>query len=200
MKLRHYAHPKPYHRHSTFGPGPRRPLDRNQVGRFRYLVNVHARRGNLGPKQEWVLTELADCLGRDGRCDPSHETLAKLAQVSVRTVIRALHAARHLGLLTWVCRLVRSAWRTEQTSNQYVLIPEAAEPPPSMQRARAIIKTLESGFSAIVAVATLPPPPVDFAAAQQARFAWQIAEEKRRLRQRIAASRTANLSNPLCSR
>jgi hypothetical protein len=35
---------------------------------------------------------------------------------------------RDLGLLYWQRRLVRSGWRTEQTSNQYVLKPEAPAP------------------------------------------------------------------------
>jgi hypothetical protein len=33
-----------------------------------------------------------------------------------------------LGLLTWQRRIVRAGWRTEQTSNAYMLIPTAALP------------------------------------------------------------------------
>jgi hypothetical protein len=41
---------------------------------------------------------------------------------------------RDLGLLHWQRRLVRAAWRAEQSSNQYVLISPAAEPAPRVPR------------------------------------------------------------------
>jgi hypothetical protein len=70
-------------------------------------------------------------LGGDGRLDPSHGFLARLAAVSEDTVQRALERLRRLGLLSWQRRLVRDAasgWRCEQTSSAYVLTPAACDP------------------------------------------------------------------------
>jgi hypothetical protein len=52
---------------------------------------------------------------------PSHATLAARARCSVRTVQRALQAARTLGLLDWCARRIRAAWRSLRASNRYVL-------------------------------------------------------------------------------
>jgi hypothetical protein len=35
-------HPRPWHRGSVFGDGPRRPLDREQRARIKYLLNAHS--------------------------------------------------------------------------------------------------------------------------------------------------------------
>jgi hypothetical protein len=48
--------------------------------------------------------------------------------VSSRTVRRATDILRRLGLLLWQTRLVRAGWRTEQTSNAYLLVPTAENP------------------------------------------------------------------------
>ena len=37
------AHPRPWHRGSIFGDGPRRALDRDQRARFRFLLAAHYR-------------------------------------------------------------------------------------------------------------------------------------------------------------
>lgn len=118
-------HPRPWQRGSVFGAGPRRPLDREQRARFRFLLRAHARAGRLSPKAEWVGEMLLKRLGVDGECDPAHATLANDAGCSVRTVQRATVAMRALGLLRWTTRLVRAGWRTEQTSNAYELVPTA---------------------------------------------------------------------------
>ena len=60
-------------------------------------------------------------LGQDGRCDPSHATLAADAAVSPRTVRRALAALAACGLVQWTRRLIRVGWRVAQTSCAYVL-------------------------------------------------------------------------------
>jgi hypothetical protein len=64
-------------------------------------------------------------LGRFGSCRfgifPSHATLATRARCSVRTVQRALQAARELGLVDWAARRVKAAWRSLRASNRYVL-------------------------------------------------------------------------------
>jgi hypothetical protein len=115
------AHSKPWHRDSLFGDGPRRPLDREQRARFRYLLNAHRRARRLTPLTEIVGNALVRRLGVDGQCDPSHDTLAADAGCCSRTVRRALAAMRALGLVLWQCRLVRVGTRVIQSSNAYAL-------------------------------------------------------------------------------
>jgi hypothetical protein len=126
-------HPRPWHRGSLFGDGRRRPLDREQRARFRFLLRAHARAGRLPAKHEWVGLALLKRLGADGECTPAHDTLGGDAGCSGRTVRRATASMRGLGLLRWDQRLVRSGWRAEQTSNAYELVPSLAGPvlPPS---------------------------------------------------------------------
>lgn len=122
-------HPRPWRTGSVFGAGKRRPLDREQRARFRFLLRAHTRAGRLPAKHEWVGEALLKRLGTDGQCDPAHATLASDAGCSSRTVRRATAVMRSLGLLQWSTRLVRSGWRTEQTSNSYELVPNAAPLP-----------------------------------------------------------------------
>jgi DNA-binding transcriptional MocR family regulator len=117
------AHPRPWHRGSVFGDGPRRPLDREQRARFRFLLNAHARANRLPAKQEKVGLALLRRLGANGQCDPSHDTLTTDTGVSSRTVRRALSTLKALGLLLWQCRIVRDGPSVSQTSNAYVLVP-----------------------------------------------------------------------------
>jgi hypothetical protein len=69
--------------------------------------------------------EVLKALGQFGQCRfgifPSHALLALRARCSVRTVQRALEAARTLGLVEWSARRVRVAWRSLRASNRYVL-------------------------------------------------------------------------------
>lgn len=120
------SHPRPWHRGSVFGDGRRRPLDRNARARWRYLLSAHYRAGRLPAKQERVGLALLKRLGADGQLDPSYDTLGADAGCSARTARRATASLRDLGLLSWQCRLVRSDWRAEQTSNQYELLMTAA--------------------------------------------------------------------------
>ena len=64
-------------------------------------------------------------LGRFDACRlgvfPSHRTLAARARCSVRTVQRALQAARGLGLVEWCRQRIKGAWRSLQGPNRYVL-------------------------------------------------------------------------------
>jgi hypothetical protein len=115
-------HPRPWHRGSVFGDGPRVPLDRERRARFRFLLQLHHRAGRLTRAARDVGEALARRLGSDGRCDPAHATLAGDAGCSARTARRATAAMRDLGLLRWQTRLVRAGWRTEQTSNAYELV------------------------------------------------------------------------------
>ena len=77
--------------------------------------------GNLTPLWRDVLR----ALGRFDACRfgifPSHEFLARRARCSVRTVQRALQAAKNLGLVEWTAQRVRAAWRLLRGSNRYVL-------------------------------------------------------------------------------
>jgi hypothetical protein len=76
---------------------------------------------NITATQYLVLCEL----GRFDACRfgifPSHRTLAARARCGVRTVQRALQAARGLGLVEWAATRVRAAWRSLQGVNRYVL-------------------------------------------------------------------------------
>ena len=107
-------HPRPWHRGSVFGDGHRRPLDREQRARFRFLLNMHHRFGRLTRAARDVGEALVRRLGADGRCDPTHATLASDAACDARTVRRATAALRDLGMLRWQTRLVRAGWRAEQ--------------------------------------------------------------------------------------
>jgi hypothetical protein len=76
---------------------------------------------NLTATQYLVLCEL----GRFDRARlgifPSHRTLAARARCGLRTVQRALQAARRLGLVEWTATRVRAAWRALRGPNRYVL-------------------------------------------------------------------------------
>jgi hypothetical protein len=128
------SHPRSWRRDSLFGAGPRRPLDREQRARFRFLLNAHRRVGRLTRAGKDVGEALVKRLGVDGQLDPSHDTLAGDAGCSDRTVRRALDAMKALGLVIWQRRLVRTGWRTEQTSNAYLLA--LTENPPPIQPVR----------------------------------------------------------------
>ena len=82
---------------------------------------MQRRANQLPAKQELVGRALLKRLGTDGRCDPSHATLADDTGVSIATVQRALKTLATLGMVQWVMRLVRDGSRVEQTSNAYVL-------------------------------------------------------------------------------
>ena len=117
------VHPRPWRRDSLFGIGPRRPLDREQRARFRYLLHAHRRARRIPPLAEMIGNALVRRLGVDGQLDPSHATIASDVGCCSRTVRRALEALKALGLVLWQRRLVREGWRTEQVSNAYLLVP-----------------------------------------------------------------------------
>src|SRR4051812_4823369 len=109
------AHPRPWHRGSLFGPGPRRPLDRERRARWTYLVHAHTRAGRVTPKGEWVAAELLAHLSRDGRCDPSYTRLAADADTAESTVGDAIKRLAGVGLLRWQRRLDRVGEKVVQT-------------------------------------------------------------------------------------
>jgi hypothetical protein len=116
------SHPRPWRKNSQFGPGRRVPLDRERRAVWRARLVMHRRAGRLTALHEDIgLAMLRRLSQEEGRLDPSHATLADDAGASVSTVQRALVALRACGLVDWDRRLVRSGWRTEQTSNAYAL-------------------------------------------------------------------------------
>jgi len=94
---------------------------------------THARANRITPKGEKVGLALLKRHGVDGRCDPSHATLAADAGCEERTVRRANDQLYDLKLLTWQQRIVRNGWRVEQTSNAYELLPSEAVHSPSVR-------------------------------------------------------------------
>jgi hypothetical protein len=128
------VHPRPWHRGSVFGDGPRRPLDREQRARFRFLLNAHRRGRRLTPTAELVGNALVRRLGQDGRLDPSHDRLAEDVGCCARTVRRGLATLRALGLVTWMRRIVRIGDAVEQVSNGYCLMMPKAPAPAQVDR------------------------------------------------------------------
>jgi len=138
-------HPRPWHRGSLFGDGPRRPFSADERRAWLERAELERRAGRMTSLYVDVARVLLKRLSVDGRCDPSHVTLAADAACGERTVRRALAALEEAGLLTWEQRLVRRPWpaggagatRAEQTSNAYVFClpmgPIAAPVPRSVQ-------------------------------------------------------------------
>jgi hypothetical protein len=146
------AHPRPWHLGSVFGDGPRRPLDREQRARFRFLLNAHRRARRLTPHAELVGNALVRRLGVDGRLDPSHETIAEDIGCCTRTVRRALDALRGLGLLIWQRRLARAGLAVSQISNAYCLtlmanLPAIYGKPSGGQNVRQINPLIHQGIT-----------------------------------------------------
>ena len=82
--------------------------------------------GNLTRAQRDVLKALGRFTGCRFGIFPSHAFLAARVKCCVRTVQRALQAARELGLVTWAAQRVRAGWRSLRASNRYVLtLPES---------------------------------------------------------------------------
>lgn len=137
-------HPCPWHRHSVFGDGPRIPMCRERRAVWKARIEIHRRAGRITDGESYVGLALLKRLGQDGRCDPSHQTLADDSGESVSTVQRALKAFRACGMTSWVRRLVRDGWRACQTSNAYLLTlgkpPQNPEKPYGVQSDRQIRK------------------------------------------------------------
>src|SRR5690349_17824692 len=114
-------HPRPWHRGSVFGDGHRVPLDREQRAVWKARVEIHRRAGRLTDAGSYVALALLKRLGQDGRCDPSHATLAADSGKSVDTVKRALKAMQKIGMIDWARRVCREGSRVWQMSNSYLL-------------------------------------------------------------------------------
>ena len=120
-------HPRPWYRDSVFGPGPRMPLCRERRKVWKHRIEMFRRAGRITDGESYVGKALLKRLGQDGRCDPSHQTLAQDSGESVSTVKRALRAFYACGMLNWVRRLWRNGTRVSQDTNAYLLT--LGEPP-----------------------------------------------------------------------
>jgi hypothetical protein len=172
-----------WHHESVFGPGPRRSLDREQRARFKFLAKAHRVAGHITADHHDVAEALLRRLGADGRCDPTHETLADDAGCKARTVRRALDRLHGLGLVRWHRRIIRQGWRVVQTSNAYILAPDADPSKAAfpLQTVRGFPKGRISGTACPpVAAAEIPPlSATDMAAAQAALAARRAVVEAR---------------------
>lgn len=96
------------------------------------ILDEH-RAGNINHAAAHVLLALRSFRGHGGLICPSHATLADRAGCHASTALRALQAARDLGLVRWAERRVRVAWRSLRTSNRYWLT-QPEEPVSPRQR------------------------------------------------------------------
>jgi hypothetical protein len=142
------AHAHPWHRGSIFGEGPRHPLDRERRAVWKARLAMHERAGRITSDHEKIGEALLKRLGTDGRCDPSHATLAADTGKDVSTVKRALKAFHACGLVSWAKRIVRAGQRVVQTSNAYLLTLGAAPNFPAdrceVPSARQTLKDIDS--------------------------------------------------------
>jgi hypothetical protein len=122
-------HPRPWHRNSVFGDGPRVPLCRERRAVWKARIEIMRRAGRITADHGHVGLALLKRLGTAGRCDPSHQTLATDSGEDVSTVQRALKAFNACGMVTWVRRLRRDGSHVSQDTNAYVLtLGEAPRP------------------------------------------------------------------------
>ena len=142
------VHPRPWHRGSVFGEGFRLPLCRERRAVWRARLTMFRRARKITPLYEDIGLVMLRRLGTDGRLDPSHQTLAEDVGCDPRSVQRALIALRACGLVLWVRRLARDAWRCSQISNSYALAigetPAIPTPACDRQRVRQTIKIVRS--------------------------------------------------------
>jgi hypothetical protein len=145
-----------FHKECVFGPGRPEKRTKRQVATYAEAIKRHTARGNLTVCWAFVLYALPSWFNwKDGRCDPSHETIADQVDLSVKTVQRAFAMAKRLGLIGWDQRKVETkGGEICQVTNQYRILPGLAEPtdapkvaPPSRERPSIRIKESESGCS-----------------------------------------------------
>lgn len=187
-------HPRPWRRGSEYGDGPRRPLSADQRRAWLARAELERRAGRLTALHVEVGRALLKRLGEDGRCDPSHATLAADAGCSPRTVAEALHRFREAGLLDWTRRVVRRDWpeggqgarRAEQTSNAYeLLLPMGPVSPAIRPPQLRLSDPLRNPSQSTYLPRPIPDPVAkkaleEIAAQRRAQFAAQWQQERAR--------------------
>ncbi len=127
-----------------FQPMPRRRAARlyHDARRFERQTRAPGRQdGAIGRNGLAILHALIfDCLNYvSGRLDPSYATIARLANISVRSVARGLAKLKAAGVLNWVRRCIERVldgrFTLEQETNAYAVLPASqwrgyAPPPP----------------------------------------------------------------------
>ncbi len=115
------AEAKGYRRTATFEIGPRRPLTRREkdAAKARY-EELRKTEPGFTPFFAIILSWLVDRVGYDGRCDPSHATIAEKTGTSVATVKRAIAKGIELGLISATMRVIRVAGRVLQRTSAYL--------------------------------------------------------------------------------
>jgi DNA-binding transcriptional MocR family regulator len=187
-----------FHHRSVFGSGPRRPLDREQRARFKFLARAHRAARHLTADHHDVAEALLRRLGVDGQCDPSQATLAANTGACERTVRRALDRLRILGLVSWHQRIVRAGWRVVQTSNAYLLMPITLPNPAPVLAAQKVKSSFRVSRSACPSVASADRPPPSSAEIAAARAAMAQRQAAIEARLRAAAAEQGNrLKNPV---
>ena len=134
-------HPRPWHRGSVYGDGPRVPLCRERRAVWKARLTLFRRAGRLTPLFEDIGLALLRRLGTDGRLDPAQQTVAEDVACDERTVRRALVALKACGLVLWVKRL---RGRAVQTSNAYALT--IGEKPPIFTGGQFVRQTKKIDF------------------------------------------------------
>jgi hypothetical protein len=160
-----YAHPRPWHAGSLFVSGPRRPLSLGDRCLWLGKLGNALQARQISGKEYLAGRALLSFLGEDGRLDPSHAAIAERARCSERTVRRALARFDALGLLRWQRRLVRrpGAWRSEQTSNAYELVPNGRPITPRAPAIQGVLRLRCGGQngreSSFIRITEAPVPP-----------------------------------------
>lgn len=161
-----YAHPRPWHAGSLFISGPRRPLSLGDRCLWLSKLGNALQARQISGKEYLAGRALLSFIGEDGRLDPSHAAIAERASCSERTVRRALARFEALGLLRWQRRLVRrpGAWRSEQTSNAYELVPDGRPITPRTPMIQGALRLRcggqdgREGSSVRITEVPIPPP------------------------------------------
>lgn len=97
-------------------------LAQGGINRWRFRLNVARAQKAISPACHDVGLALVRHLARDGRCDPSHSTLAKAARVCRRTVVSALQRLKACGLVEWTRRMMRTTDGARQISSAFRLL------------------------------------------------------------------------------
>ena len=131
---------------------PAKPPSRQEAQRLYYRLEAFERQTRAPGRQDGSVTRNGLAIARallfgflnyrTGQLDPSYETIAGKACISIRSVARGLRALKAIGFLQWVRRCVEvnrdGRYSLEQDSNLYVINHASAwqgytappEPPP----------------------------------------------------------------------